>query len=225
MLPSLTIICLHYIRREIGIELPTYELIQQYIYETRPDELYWLSSYYPLTENERIVKLFFSAIGRSNEADEWLLLQRRMKDDVGGLLMNVCGSDSLTFYRVIADEIEDTHYYQNNRLEIAKWLTDTLQLTISDIRANKYCLEMACQNGHLEIVKWLITYFQLTIDDIRAEGNYCIKIACQNGHLEVVRLIITYFQLTADDIRAAGNYCLRISCQNGHLEVARLLIT
>ena len=94
----------------------------------------------------------------------------------------------------------------NGHLEVARWLQQTFQLTVTDARAGGNCaLRGACEHGHLEVARWLQQTFQLTADDAQACDNYALRWACEFGHLEVVRWLQQTFQLDPYAVQAACN--------------------
>ena len=97
-------------------------------------------------------------------------------DKICNVLVKLCTHGDLSQLQEMS-HLELKHIQHNNNyafryaccyghLEVLKWLVDTFELTLMDVRSlGNDALNLACKHGHLNILQFLIGCFQLSKDD------------------------------------------------------------
>jgi hypothetical protein len=110
----------------------------------------------------------------------------------------------ITAEYVRADECEALRnsISDNNRTDTARWLIETYNLSVDDIRCeNNEVFVEVCGHGQLEFAQWIADRYQLVTADARDQNNYALQVACAAGHLSMVQWLVDRFGLTAEDAR------------------------
>jgi hypothetical protein len=123
----------------------------------------------------------------------------------------------------------------NGHLFLSQWLTDFLDITVADVRAeDNLLLYTVCRNGHLDVAKWLVETFNMGTDmnarpyDLDSRNYAVLTYACKNGHLDVVSWLIKTHGVLLYDIHTDTNHKLVDeafcnACKYGHRDVAALI--
>ena len=115
--------------------------------------------------------------------------------------------------------------FNENCLEIMRWLIDTHDLTIGDI-LNRHCCLMTtlCSHGDRESAAWLVSKFQPSALRIWSDSpcaEVLLENACRSGNLETAKWVVDTFKPVLNDRSIYYQNILKSASQEGHLDILK----